>query len=94
MNISVAAINGYDWQSSCDFDMFMFIEEWAYLIYLIYRKVSNIRRTKSQNLKWFSSRLEVVFTQSVEAGCQVENEDVVGAAPIGNAPITSEWSWI
>ena len=24
--------------------------------------------------------------------CQVENEDVVGAAPQGDAPTTSEWS--
>ena len=30
-------------------------------------------------LKWFLSRLAVVFAQSIEARCQVENEDVVGA---------------
>ena len=35
-----------------------------------YRKVSNIRRTKSQNLN--ASRLII---QSVEARCSVENED-------------------
>ena len=35
-----------------------------------------------------------VFVQSIEAGCQVENEDVVGAAPTGDAPTTSEWSTI
>ena len=45
-------------------------------------------------LKWFSSRLEVVFGQSFEAKCSVENEDVVGAAPTGDAPTTSEWSTI
>ena len=31
--------------------------------------------------------------QSNEARCWVEN-DVVGAAPTGEAPATSEWSWI
>ena len=33
-----------------------------------------------------------VFAESLEARCQVENEDVVGAAPTGDAPTTSEWS--
>ena len=45
-------------------------------------------------LKCFSSRLAVVFAQSSEARCLVENEDVVGAAPTGDAPTTSEWSTI
>ena len=45
-------------------------------------------------LNCFSSRLVVVFAQSNEARCKVENEDVVGAAPTGNAPTTSEWSTI
>ena len=35
-----------------------------------------------------------VFAESLEAKCQVENEDVVGAAPTGDAPITSERSTI
>ena len=39
-----------------------------------------------------SSRLEFFFAQSIEATRQVENEDVVGAAPTGDAPTTSEWS--
>ena len=30
----------------------------------------------------------------MEPGCGVENEDVVGAAPTGDAPTTSEWSTI
>ena len=30
--------------------------------------------------------------QSIEARCQDENEDVVGAAPTGDAPTISEWS--
>ena len=34
------------------------------------------------------------FAESLEARCQVENEDVVGAAPTGDAPTTSEWSTI
>ena len=41
-----------------------------------------------------SSRLTAVFAQSIEARCQVHNEDVVGAAPTGDAPTTSEWSII
>ena len=43
-------------------------------------------------LKCFSSRLAVVFAQYmyIEAKCQMENEDVVGAAPTGDAPTTSE----
>ena len=41
-----------------------------------------------------SSRLAIVFAQSIEARCYVENEDVVGAAPTGDAPTTSEWSKI
>ena len=39
----------------------------------------------------FSSRLAVVFAQSIEARSWAENEDVVGAAPTGDAPTTSEW---
>ena len=35
-----------------------------------------------------------VFVQFIEARCWVENEDVVGAAPTGDAPTTSEWSTI
>ena len=37
---------------------------------------------------------EVDFAQSIEARCLVENEDVVGAAPAGDAPTVSEWSTI
>ena len=36
----------------------------------------------------------VVFVQYIEAKCWAENEDVVGAAPTGDAPTTSEWSKI
>ena len=34
-------------------------------------------------VKCFSFHHEVVFVQSIETGCLVENEDVVGAAPTG-----------
>ena len=44
--------------------------------------------------KCFTSHLAVAFAQSIEARCKVENEDVVGAAPTGDAPATSEWSTI
>ena len=43
--------------------------------------------------KCLSSHLAVVFAQSIEAGCEVENE-VVGAVPTGDALTTSEWSTI
>ena len=57
-------------------------------------QTSNLICTKSRNLKCFSSRPAVAFAQSIEARCLVENEDVVGAAPTGSAPTTSEWSTI
>ena len=44
-------------------------------------------------LKCFSSRIAFVFAQSIEAMYSVENEDVVGAAPSGDAPTTSESEW-
>ena len=47
-----------------------------------------------QKLNSFSSRLAIVFAQFSEARCYVENEDVIGAAPTGNAATTSEWSII
>ena len=46
----------------------------------------------SLKLKCFLSRLAVVFAQSTEARCLVENEHVIGAALTGNAPTSSEWS--
>ena len=45
-------------------------------------------------LKWFPCRFAVAFVQSIEAMCQVENEDVVGAVPTGDAATTSKWSTI
>ena len=60
----------------------------------MYRQISHIRRIQIPTLKFSSTRLSVVFAQSLEARCYVENEDVVGAAPTGDAPTTSEWSAI
>ena len=59
---------------------------------LMYRQVSNIRCTKSQHLKDSRTVLRLSFGESLEARCQVENEDVVRAAPTGDAPTTSECS--
>ena len=59
--------------------------------------ISNTAKSLIQdtpNPKNFLSWLAVVFAQDIEAKCQVENEDVVGAAPTGDAPTTSEWSTI
>ena len=44
--------------------------------------------------KFFSCRPAVVFAQSIEARCWVENEDVVGAALTVDAPTTYEFSTI
>ena len=52
------------------------------------------KTNQTLNIKYFSSRLAFVFAQSIEARCNAEKEDVVGEAPTGNAPTTSEWSTI
>ena len=57
-----------------------------------YCQTFSIRGTKAQHFECFSSRL--ASAQSIEARCWDENEDVVGAAPTGDAPTTSEWSTI
>ena len=56
----------------------------------MYRQISNTSRTKSKNLNVSRLVLKVAFAQSIEARCLVESEDVVGAAPTGDAPTTSE----
>ena len=56
-----------------------------------YHKISWYKLHQIPKLKCFSSHLAVVFAQSVEAMNSFENEDVVGAAPVGDAPTTSEW---
>ena len=68
--------------------------------FLHYRKIYSIRRTKSPNLNVSRPVLQLYLPNSMKTGvfnedrCQVENEDVVGAAPTGDAPTTSEWSRI
>ena len=61
---------------------------------MTYRQVSNISRTKSQYLKKNIVLSCTVFAEYLEGRFWVENEDVVGAAPTGDAPTTSEWSTI
>ena len=57
-----------------------------------YCKISNIRRTKSPNLNVSHLVLQLPLPNPMKPG--VVNEDVVGVAPPGNAPTTSEWSTI
>ena len=57
-----------------------------YIPSIIYYKTHPIPKHKC-----FSSRLAVVFAQSVDVRCKVENEDLVGAAPTGDATTTYEW---
>ena len=43
-------------------------------------------------LRYFLVRLAFVLVQTILDRCYVENEDVDGAAPTGDAPTSSEWS--
>ena len=52
---------------------------------------SRIHRHLNPKLKWFWSRLAVASAQSIELRGYVDNEDVVEAAPTGDAPTTSEY---
>ena len=61
---------------------------------LKYRKISNIRRTKSPNLNVSRLVLQLSLPNVMKPGVQVENEDVVGAAPTGDTPTTYQWSTI
>ena len=56
--------------------------------------VKSLVKYTSTELKYFPSRLAVVFAQSIIARCLIENEDVAGAAPTGEASTTSKWSTI
>ena len=58
----------------------------------IIRKIYNIRRTKSPNL--YVSRLIMGLSLPSPRKPGVKNVDLVGAAPTGDAPTTSEWSTI
>ena len=53
----------------------------------IYRQTSHISAPNPRT--WM---LLVASAESIKARCYVENEDVVGAAPSGDDPTTSEWS--
>ena len=57
-----------------------------------YGQISNTSRTKSHNLNVSRLVLQLPFAHSIAARCLVENEASVGAAPIGDAPSTTEWS--
>ena len=59
-----------------------------------YRQVSNISRTKIQNLNVSRRVLLLSLCNILKPGVKFENEDVVGAAPPGDAPTKSEWSTI
>ena len=60
-------------------------------LHATYRQISNISHTNSPNLN--VSRLALVWTIHWSQ-VLIENEDVVGTAPTGDAPTTSEWSTI
>ena len=70
----------------------MAITEPSVCMFYVLCQISNIGLTESQHLN--VSRLAVAFVQSIEARCWVKNEEVVGAAPIGDGPTTSESSTI
>ena len=57
-----------------------------------YSETSNISRMKFANLNVYRlvMPLSLCPLGTIEARCSVENEDVVGAAPTGDAPTTSE----
>ena len=62
--------------------------------YEIYRQICYIRRTKSHNLDVSRLALQLSLCNLLKPGLKFKNEDVVGAAPTGDAPTTSEWSII
>ena len=57
-----------------------------------YRKVSDIRLIQSQNLDVSCLGMQLSLRNILKPGVLIE--DVVGAAPTGDAPKTSEWSTI
>ena len=63
-------------------------------ISLIYRKTSSISCTKYQSLNISCILLKLSSLNPLKPGVKDENEDVVGAAPTGDAPTTSELSTI
>ena len=57
----------------------------------IFRQISNIRCTESQNLNVSHLVLQLSLCSLLKPGVNLKNEDVVGAAPTGNAPTTSKF---
>ena len=71
------------------------VKWWSHYIGLLYIPLSLwYKMHQIPTLKGLPDCLAPVFAKSLEARCEVENEDVVGAAPTGDAPTTSEWSTI
>ena len=60
---------------------------------LTYHQISNIRRTKSQTLNVSCLVLQLSLPKALESGVKsrMKMYIVVGAAPAGDAPTTSEW---
>ena len=65
------------------------VSQW-YALYVLLPSSLSYKTHLIPTLKRSSCCLVAVFAESLEARCQVENEDVVGAAPTGDAPTTSE----
>ena len=55
------------------------------------RQISNISRTKFQNLNVSCLALQLSLFNPLTPEFQVENEGIVGAVLTGDAPTTSEW---
>ena len=79
----------------------MFTRNWKILIkWLLFGKPTRwvsylyIYIVKSLILDAHAPNPKLVFAQCIEARYNVANEDVVGAAPTGDASTTSEWSTI
>ena len=60
------------------------------ILWQSYRQISNISRTKHQNLNVSRLGLLLSLPNLSKTKYQVENEDVVGAALTGDAPTTYE----
>ena len=59
-----------------------------------YRQISNIKRTKSQNLNISPLVLPSCLPIHSSLALSQEWKDIIGATPTGDAPTTSQWSTI
>ena len=57
---------------------------------IIYSQFSNIRRTQSKNIDVSRLVSQLSLPNPFKPGVKFENEDVIGVAPTGDAPTTSE----